>query len=63
VTLHFNTSPVIAGLNTVHVVGVVSCCLRGLAEFNCTFRYEGPRLVTPSPRPRPTPVPRPTPPQ
>ncbi len=58
ITFHFNTSPVVPGLNTIHIAGAVSCCLRGLAEFTCTFRYEGPRL-TPSPRPRPTPRPRP----
>ena len=58
-TVHFNTSPVVGGVNTIHIGGVVSCCLRGLAEFSCTFRYEGPRPATPSPRPRPTPHPRP----
>jgi cell division septation protein DedD len=65
ITFHFNTSPVVPGLNTIHIVGAVSCCLRGLAEFTCTFRYEGPRVprVTPTPRPRPTPAPRPTPPR
>jgi hypothetical protein len=63
ITFHFNTSPAVPGLNTIHIYGAVSCCLQALDEFTCTFRYEGPRVprVTPTPRPRPTPLPRPTP--
>jgi N-acetylneuraminic acid mutarotase len=58
VTFHFNTSPVLYRVNTIHILGAVSCCLRGLAEFTCTFGYEGPRS-TPTPRTRPSPRPRP----
>jgi hypothetical protein len=62
VTFHFNTSPVVPGLNTTHLrFGAISCCLRSVDEFTCTFLYKGPRF-TPTPRPRPTPLPRPTPP-
>jgi hypothetical protein len=71
ITFHFNASPVVPGPNTMHIqAGAVSCCLRAVAEFTCTFRYEGPTpsptptssstpRPTPPPRPRPTPHPRP----
>jgi N-acetylneuraminic acid mutarotase len=58
ITFRFNTSPAVRRLNTIHIAGAVSCCLRPLAEFTCTFQYDGPRL-TPTPRPRPTVRPRP----
>ena len=61
---HFNTSPVVSGLNTMHLkAGAFSCdffaCSNTpVSEFTCTFLYKGPR-PTPSPRTRPTPHPRP----
>jgi hypothetical protein len=66
ITFHFNTSPVIPGLNTIHIHGF-ECCGRPVDEFTCTFRYKGPTPTPtprsiPTPRSRPTPHPRPTPP-
>jgi predicted outer membrane repeat protein len=59
ITFHFNTTPVVQGLNTMHIAaGGFSCCKRPVLEFTCTFRYELPRS-SPTPRPRPTPAPRP----
>jgi hypothetical protein len=68
-TFHFNTSPAVPGLNTMHLdSGVVFCCLRPVNGFDCTFDYITPTpsptpTATPraTPRPRPTPHPRPTP--
>jgi len=55
----FNTSPVVEGVNTMHIPpGAFNCGGGPVAEFTCTFRYKAPR-VTPTPRPRPTPLPRP----
>jgi hypothetical protein len=56
----FNTSPVVPGVNTMHIPAGAFNCESGqpVSEFTCTFRYEAPR-VTPTPRPRPTPLPRP----
>jgi N-acetylneuraminic acid mutarotase len=58
ITFHYNTSPAVPGLNTIHVLfDAIFCCLRPVSEFTCTFTYV-PR-PTPIPRPRPTPHPRP----
>jgi hypothetical protein len=55
----FNTSPVVEGVNTMHIPpGAFNCGGGPVAEFTCTFRYKAPR-VTPTPRPRPTSLPRP----
>jgi hypothetical protein len=67
VTFHFNTSPVVPGLNTMHLAfGGISCCgLRPAREVGCTFQLITPTPMpraTPTPRPRPTPHARPTPP-
>jgi hypothetical protein len=65
VIFHFNTSPVVPGINTLHVpAGGIYCCVRPVDEFACTFPYSPPSpSPTPSPSPRPTPGsrPRPTP--
>ncbi len=75
ITFHFNTSPVVPGLNTIHILfDAIFCCSRPVNEFNCTFTYN-PGTPTPTPtatstptpsprgtpvvRPRPTPYPRP----
>ena len=60
ITFHYNTSPAVSGVNTIHILpDTVTCCITPSNEFTCTFRYEqGPRPI-PSPRPRPTPRPRP----
>ena len=69
ITFHFNTSPVIPGLNTIHILNdAITCCIRPVSEFTCTFTYV-PTTPTPtataSPTPTatstPTPSPRPTP--
>jgi hypothetical protein len=60
---HFDTSPVVGGLNTMHIPdGAFSCGEPGgrVQEFTCTFTY-GPSTPTPTPRLTPTPRPRPTP--
>jgi len=75
ITFHFNTSPVVPGLNTIHILNdAITCCLRPVNEFICTFTYvadtptptpTATSTATPSPRstpvirPRPTPHPRP----
>ena len=59
VTFHFNTSPAVPGLNTMHLEsGGISCCIRPVEELRCTFDYIAP---TPTPRPSPTARPLPTP--
>jgi len=71
IIFHFDTSPVVEGLNTMHIpAGAFPCGEPGgsVQEFTCTFTYQPstptprpsptPRL-TPSPRSRPTPAPRP----
>jgi len=69
ITFHFNTSPAVPGLNTIHILNdAITCCIRPVNEFTCTFTYvfdtptptptASPR-ATPVPRPRPTPLPRP----
>ena len=71
ITFHYNTSPAVPGLNTIHILfDAIFCCSRPVNEFNCTFTYvpDTPTPTptatsTPTPSPRPTPVtrPRPTP--
>jgi len=71
ITFHFNTSPAVPGLNTMHLdFGAFTCCLRQVDEFTCTFHYVAPTptpsptataTATPSLTPRPTPTPRPRP--
>jgi len=59
ITFHFNTSPVVPGLNTIHILNdAITCCIRLVSEFTCTFTYVP---TTPAPRPMPTPRVRPTP--
>jgi hypothetical protein len=61
VTIHFvfNTSPLVQGLNVMHIPDCAFKCSIGCtSEFTCTFTYQPPRS-TPIPRPRPTPAPRP----
>src|ERR1043166_1320831 len=71
ITFHYDTSPVVPGLNTIHILNdAITCCIRPVNEFTCTFTY-APNTPTPTPTvtptstpgPRPTPVtrPRPTP--
>jgi N-acetylneuraminic acid mutarotase len=75
ITFHFNTSPAVPGLNTIHILNdAITCCIRPVNEFTCTFTYVADTPTptptasptsTPSPRstpvirPRPTPPPRP----
>ena len=71
ITFHYNASPAVPGLNTIHILfDAIFCCSRPVSEFNCTFTYapDTPTptptaTLTPTPSPRPTPVtrPRPTP--
>jgi hypothetical protein len=59
IIFHFNTSPVVQGFNTMHILaGAFNCGQGPVLEFTCTFRYSPPR-PTITPRPRPTPAPRP----
>jgi hypothetical protein len=62
IMFHFNTSPVVAGTNTMHIpVGAFDC--GPPTDFDCTFQVFGIRPTPvrpfPTPRPRPTPAPRP----
>jgi hypothetical protein len=72
IVFHFNTSPVVQGLNVMHIVNCAFKCSIGCTpEFTCTFTYR-PSTPTPTPtatarptptaRPHTTPRPRPTPP-
>jgi len=57
---HFNTSPVVQGLNVMHIPACAFVCSIGCtSEFTCTFT--GAFTATPTPRPTPAPRPRPTP--
>ena len=52
ITFHFNSSPVVQGLNTMHIpAGGFTCCGGPVLEFTCTFLYEAP---TPTPTPTAT---------
>lgn len=66
ITFHFDTSPAIPGLNTIHILpDTITCCITPSNEFTCTFQYD---TATPTPTPSatvtptsPTPTPRPAP--
>jgi hypothetical protein len=62
ITFHFNTSPVVAGLNTLLITAGAFDC-GPPTDFTCTFTSFGirptPSRPLPTPRPRPTPAPRP----
>jgi predicted outer membrane repeat protein len=63
IIFHFDTSPVVEGLNTMHIpAGAFSCGEPGgqVQEFTCTFTYQ-PSTPTPTSTPRPSPTPRPAP--
>jgi len=53
----FNTSPVVPGVNTMHIAAGAFDCGPPV-DFTCVFRFDTPR-ATPTPRPRPTPHVRP----
>jgi hypothetical protein len=54
ITFHFNTSPVVLGLNTMHIpAGAFNCVGGPVMEFTCRFSHR----VMPTPRPRRTPCP------
>jgi hypothetical protein len=54
---HFNTSPVVQGLNTMHIPACAFPCGNGcVQEFTCTFTY---KPSTPTPTPTPTATARP----
>ncbi len=56
ITFHFNTSPAVPGLNTIHILNdAITCCIRPVNEFTCTFTY-----VADTPTPTPTASPTPT---
>src|SRR5262245_14799661 len=63
VTFHYNTSPAVPGLNTIHFLNdTITCCNRPMSEFTCTFTYVADTPTptpTASPSPRSTPIPRP----
>jgi hypothetical protein len=53
IDFHFNSSPVVQGLNTMHIPGGAFNCGPPV-DFTCTFRFNTPR-GTPTPKPCPTP--------
>ena len=55
ITFHYNTTPVVPGLNTMHVpAGGFNCVCGPVLEFTCTFTYQ-PSTPTPTPTPTVTP--------
>ena len=55
IVFHFNTSPVVQGLNVMHIpLCAFECHIGCTPEFTCTFTYQ-PSTPTPTPRPSPTP--------
>ncbi len=55
IRFHYNTTPVVPGLNTMHVpAGGFNCVCGPVLEFTCTFTYE-PSTPTPTPTPTVTP--------
>ena len=51
ILFHYNTTPVVQGLNTMHIpAGGFNCACGPVAEFTCTFTYEA---STPTPTPNP----------
>jgi hypothetical protein len=69
IIFHYDTSPAVPGLNTIHILSdAIFCCSRPVNEFTCTFTYvpgtptpTPTATLTPTPSPRPTPVARPRP--
>jgi hypothetical protein len=65
ITFHFNTSPVVEGLNTMHIPACAFACGEPggcVQEFTCTFTYQASTPTpTPSPTATPTLTPRPSP--
>jgi PQQ enzyme repeat len=61
IVFHFNTSPVVQGLNVMHIPACAFQCSIGCTpEFTCTFTYQ-PSTPTPTPTATPTqPPPSPT---
>src|SRR5437588_1277356 len=58
IVFHFNTSPVVQGLNVMHIpAGAFECRIGGTPEFTCTFTYQP---STPTPTATATPTARPT---
>jgi len=54
IRFHYNTTPVVPGLNTMHVpAGGFNCVCGPVQEFTCTFTYQA---STPTPTPTATPV-------
>ena len=57
IVFHFNTSPVVQGINVMHIpAGAFSCSIGVSGDFTCTFTYE-PSTPTPPPTPTPRVVP------
>ena len=55
IRFHYNTTPVVQGLNTMHIpAGGFNCACGPVAEFTCTFTYQ-PSTPTPTPTPTVTP--------
>ncbi len=58
IRFHYNTTPVVPGLNTMHVpAGGFNCVCGPVLEFTCTFTYQP---STPTPTPTSTPAATPT---
>ena len=58
IRFHYNTTPVVPGLNTMHVpAGGFDCVCGPVLEFTCTFTYQP---STPTPTPTSTPAATPT---
>ncbi len=54
IVFHFNTSPVVQGLNVMHIpAGAFECRIGGTPEFTCTFTYQ-PSTPTPTATATPT---------
>jgi hypothetical protein len=59
IRFHYNTAPVVQGLNTMHIpAGGFNCACGPVAEFTCTFTY---KASTPTPTPTASLPPSPTP--
>ena len=63
IVFHFNTTPVMQGLNTMHIpAGAFNCGNGPVAEFTCTFTYQAstPTATPTATLPPPTPTATPT---
>jgi hypothetical protein len=66
IRFHYNTTPVVPGLNTMYVpAGGFNCVCGPVLEFTCAFTYQAPTptptatpTATPTLTPRPSPTPR-----